>query len=55
MRRYYYKKFWEEIVAYFIFIPYGPHRKRKKLGDTQTDTHTEKGDLISPILFYFLN
>jgi hypothetical protein len=29
------KKFWEEIIAYFLLI-HGEHRKRKKMEDTQT-------------------
>jgi hypothetical protein len=30
------KEFWEELTACFPLIRHGPHRKQKKLGDTQT-------------------
>jgi hypothetical protein len=46
--------FWEELIAYFPFIRYEPHRKRKirgehtDRGDRQTDRQREReqGDLI---------
>jgi hypothetical protein len=45
------KKFLEELIAYFLFISNGPHRKRKKLGG-DTKTHRQQCDLISLLLFF---
>jgi hypothetical protein len=58
-----YSKFWEELIAYFPLIQYGPQRKRKKIRETesrvisQTDreTDTQRGDLISPLSFFMNN
>jgi hypothetical protein len=40
------KKFWEELIAYFPLIQYGPHRKLNNYVDTHRQANRQQGDLI---------
>jgi hypothetical protein len=44
-----YKKFWEELTAYFPLIRHGPHRKRKILGG---HTASVKFEIGSGVMIY---
>jgi hypothetical protein len=53
-----YKKFWEEVIAYFPLIRHGPHRKRSRCLATirgihrHTYTRGQQRDLITLLYFF---